>query len=127
GAGTLLALSAGLEVQNATVQNSTIQGPGSVPSSTLFPYTTLFRSVPVTVNDANTLTVRNGLTLNGAVLTLADLAASGNTTAVNSSGKQTPGRPGQAELAGNSPGNFLQSMTGTLTIGSGLTVHGTQG
>src|SRR5438309_11407793 len=91
------------------------------PRSTLFPYTTLFRStldavsvgVGLTVQDANTLTLKNGLTLNGAVLTIADNPQSGNSTVAQFSGTQMLDGTGEVVFGGTGGANFLFGTSGT--------------
>src|SRR5438309_4612024 len=97
------------------------------PRSTLFPYTTLFRStldavsvgVGLTVQDANTLTLKNGLTLNGAVLTIADNPQSGNSTVAQFSGTQDR-KSTRLNSSHSSRSYAVFCLTKrTLTIGSG--------
>src|SRR5437667_12196313 len=90
------------------------------PRSTLFPYTTLFRS--------SILYVKNGLTLNA---TLA-LASKGKGTQLWFDGSQSPNLlatfdgSGQLIFAGTDSANLLR-VTGKLNIGPGLTIHGASG
>src|SRR5258708_28648500 len=63
------------------------------PRSTLFPYTTLFRSLSLT--DAAILTIKNGLTLSDA--TKVTLNSAGNTTSLDFNGTQALAHTGRSE------------------------------
>jgi len=73
----------------------------------------------LTVPNGAALTVVNGLT-NNAVVTLA---GDGNNTHLNFNGTQTLAGNGQIVLGGV-PGNDIVNASGTLTVGSGITIEG---
>jgi hypothetical protein len=81
----------------------------------------------LSVPDNTTLTVLDGLTLNGT------LTVNHNTvfdqTHVNFSGSQTLGGTGQVRFVNSDTigADVVEPVSGTLTIGPGITIHGQQG
>src|SRR5947207_11279371 len=92
---------------------------------TLFPYTTLFRSSDLTLEDRTTLYVVNGMTLN-AVVTLANTGRFGNLTVLRlEGGAHTLSGTGQVVFGGSgTANNYLYPSGGSLTIAPGITLHG---
>jgi hypothetical protein len=87
----------------------------------------------VTVPGSNTaLTIQNGLTLNNGSVTLVDSSPYSTSEAYllfAGTGNQQLMGTGEILFGGTSSGNFVRPSTtgGTLEIGSGITIHGTQG
>ena len=79
----------------------------------------------LTITGAESLTVEDGLTLDG-MLTLGGSGGS-NWGFLNFSGSQTLGGTGTVDFIGPGPYNALGLSSGTLTIGSGITVQGQSG
>ena len=77
------------------------------------------------VAGTNAVTIANGLTLNGT----ATLGGGGNNNYgfLNFSGSQTLGGSGSVVFTGSGPYNSVGLSSGTLTIGSGITIHGQSG
>lgn len=78
----------------------------------------------VTVESGGRLIALNGLTLNG---TLSLNEQSGAYTALEFSGTQTLAGQGQVVFTGLNPSGTVQPTSGTLTIGSGVTLRGGSG
>lgn len=76
----------------------------------------------LTITNGASLTITNGATFNGTVT----LASDGNNTILqfNNNGATMLGGTGQVLLAGTAAYADHLSANGTLTIGSGITVHG---
>jgi|CXWL01.1.fsa_nt_gi hypothetical protein len=78
----------------------------------------------LTVNTNTQVLVRNGLTLAAATVTLADLGGSTSGARLEFDGTQTLGGTGDVLFAGPSSVNYVRGITGTLTLGAGITIHG---
>src|SRR2546430_3404436 len=89
------------------------------PRSTLFPYTTLFRSIDSTMENQDNIVVVNGLTINRT------LAMEGRPSFAQLSfhGAQTLGGAGRLVFRGTDVEHYLSPDAG-LTLGTDLTLHG---
>ncbi len=81
--------------------------------------------------DAVTLAANSDIVINGQISTLNGFTNNGKVTvntdrALLTSGTQTWGGSGDIQMVGNA-GIFISPANTTLTIGSGLTIHGTGG
>ena len=124
------------QLTGGTIKAGTIAGSGggaslSLPAFAAGTFDGVTLATDVTVHNGGDLTVRNGLVLNNANLILA---SDGNSTRVDFSGTQSLSGTGEVILGGTATANVLAVRGGgaaataaTLTIGSGITVHGAQG
>src|ERR1017187_5894757 len=140
---TLTPATGSLQLNGAKIRGGTVNGSGGaglvvVGNSTLDGVTLNANAVVQAGNACSsvTLTVTNGLTLNGT-LTLQRTANNSNTDGsgyLSFMGGQTLGGTGQVvfgdtggALYGCHGALYLQSTSGTLTIGPGITIHGQRG
>ena len=116
---------AGGTIVGGTITTSSGNVLTAVNNSNTLSGVTLDGTVDVGSNFAPKLTVTNGLTLNGTILLGA--ANGSNVGLLTAQGTQTWSGTGNV-LFGGSNTTFLTTSTGaTLTLGSGLTVHGQSG
>ncbi len=97
-------------------QGVTVAGFGTFDAVTL--------TADVTVPDTAELSVENGLTLDGARLTLA---STGSFAALSIFGDQILGGTGEVFFGGTADNNSILQSSGTLTIGPGIIIRGSQG
>ena len=131
---TTFQTSQNITLAGGTIKGGTVSGTGAagltVGSSGTLDGVTLVADL--TLQDGAYLTVRNGLTLNGAKLIFNNAGI--NYSSAHFEGTQTLGGTGEVVLGGTSSRNLLYAKgdytpagAAVLTIGSGITVHGSQG
>ena len=122
-------------LSGGTIKGGTITGAGgaslSLPTFNSGTFDGVTLATDVTMRNGAVLTLRNGLVLNNGTLILG---SDGNSTRVDFSGTQSLSGTGEVIFAGTNSPNVLEARGGgtaataaTLTIGSGITVHGAQG
>ena len=77
----------------------------------------------LTITNGASLTMTDGATFNGMVA----LVSAGNSTYLHFNGAQTLGGTGQVLLAGTTSSLDQLDGSGTLTVGTGITIHGAAG
>ena len=122
GAFTLAFSTTGTILRHATVVPGTGGQDVLIISSATLDGVTL--AANLTVADLGTADVRNGLTLDGARLTLA---SDGNPTMLFFHDDQALGGTGEVFFGGTGTGNAVDVDGGVLTIGPGITIRGSQG
>ena len=111
-----------LQLVSPTITGGTIDFPaGQAPAVTGTPwFSGVIFEGELTVSNGRILYITGGITLNGTIT----IASTGSTTYMFWSGTQTFGGTGEIVFGGTSANNRLQQSSGTVTIGSGLTVRG---
>ena len=96
------------------------QGAGSMLATVTGTLDGVTLAAPMTIRNATTLTVRNGLTVDGSTITIEN---NGTVPTLSFSGTQTLGGTGELRFNGEGTGNISSTVGGVLTIGPGVTVR----